>query len=107
MTFVKHLKTFALVSLSSLSLIQMAHADAFSDRLRTDPTAVPRQGTYQRNFMEPEITRSLSAAPGESNTPMCSYDTYYWNTIYACDPAHQGLPDYSDHGDHGNSNSNQ
>jgi hypothetical protein len=99
MTFVKHLKAIVLVSISSFSLVQMAHADAFSDRLRNDPTAVPRQRTVQQPMTEPEITRSLRQGTGESNTPMCSYDMYYWNTIYACDPAHQGLPDRDGHDD--------
>lgn len=99
MTFVKHLKTIVLVSVSSLSLVQMAHADEFSDRLRNDPTAVPRRGILQQPMTDPEITRSLRQGTDESNTPMCSYDLHYWNTIYACDPAHQGLPDRDGHDD--------
>lgn len=97
MVFVKKLKTLLFVSVGTLCIAQIAHADEFSERLKTDPTAVPRAGTYQRPVMDPEVTRSLSSTPGESTTPMCSYDVYYWNTIYACDPEHQGLPDQRDH----------
>jgi hypothetical protein len=89
----------SLIATAILGFMAVGHADPFSDRLKTDPTAIARPNSTIMP-MESEITRSLRA-PGEPDpyaTPICSYDVYYWNTIYACDPDHQGRPNYSDHG---------
>ena len=45
---------------------------------------------------EPEFTGSIRPPMTQEGVSTCSYDTFYWNTIYACDPEHQGLPDYKD-----------
>ena len=71
--------------------IPIAHADQYTDRLRTDPTAIQRPRAPQTMMNEPQYTGSLKKTPVmEQGVNKCSYDTYYWNTIYACDPDHQG-----------------
>lgn len=99
MLAIKSLSRAALVMVASLGFLTSGHADSFSDHLRNDPTAIQRPLSTVEP-MESEVTRSLRE-PGEVNvyaTPICSYDSYYWNTIYACDPAHQGRRDYEDRG---------
>jgi len=69
-----------------------ASADPLSDRLRNDPSLIDRSTTNNPNFLhagEPEFTGSLKN-PGEQQmlTSKCSYDSFYWETIYACNPAY-------------------
>ena len=95
----KSLSRAALIVIASLGFLTTSHADEFIDHLRNDPTAIQRPKSTI-GPMESEVTRSLRGG-GQVDiyaTPTCSYDTYYWNTIYACDPAHQGRPDYDNRG---------
>ena len=95
----KGLLRATLVFTASLGLLAVGHADPFGDRLKNDPTAIARPKNTVIP-MESEVTRSLRV-PGEPDiyaTPICSYDVYYWNTIYACDPAHQGRPEFENRG---------
>lgn len=95
----KSLISTTLVVAASLGFMAVGHADPLGDRLKTDPSAIARPNSTLMP-MESEITRSLRV-PGESDpyaTPICSYDVYYWNTIYACDPAHQGRPEFENRG---------
>lgn len=91
------LRLIPLIGLAFISVLAgsaaWAQSDPFFERLRTDPTAIPRPHS---SVMPPEseVTRSLRVQDYPSQTPYCSYDSYYWNTIYACDPAHQGLPQF-------------
>ena len=88
-----------LIVTASLGFMAIGHAEPFSDRLKTDPTAIARPKSTVMPVVS-EITRSLRT-PEELNiyaTPICSYDVFYWNTIYACDPAHQGRPEYENRG---------
>lgn len=95
----KSLISTTLFVAASLGFMAVGHADPFGDRLKTDPSAIARPNSTLMP-MESEITRSLRV-PGEPDpyaTPICSYDVYYWNTIYACDPAHQGRPEFENRG---------
>jgi hypothetical protein len=89
-----------MIATAFVGLTSMAHADIFSERLKNDPTAIhrPKPQTYGE---EPMFTGSMKKKSVEQpSTDLCSYDTFYWNTIYACDPEHQGNTDFSkSHGD--------
>jgi hypothetical protein len=88
------LSTIALAAM--MGGISLAHADMYSDRLKAEQSAKSKAQTQQRLIDEPEFTGSIRPPMTPEGMPTCSYDTFYWNTIYACDPAHQGLPDYKD-----------
>ena len=83
----------AFIAVAATGSALWAQSDPFLERLRTDPSAIPRP---HASGMPPEteVTRSLRSQDRPYQTPYCSYDAYYWNTIYACDPARQGLPQY-------------
>jgi hypothetical protein len=89
-----HIQKMSLIVLGLgmlVTSISMAHADQYTDRLRTDPTAIQRPRAPQSIMTEPQYTGSLKKTPIiEQGFNKCSYESYYWNTIYACDPAHQG-----------------
>ncbi len=79
----------ALILITTLGFSVHANADPYSERLQSDPTAINRPGTSKMMPREPEFTGSLRTPSLEHQlTQKCSYDTYYWETIYACDPAH-------------------
>jgi hypothetical protein len=84
-----------------VGLTSAAHADFFSERLKHDPTAIQRPKPAQPYGEEPMYTGTMRKKNVENPaTDLCSYDTFYWNTIYACDPEHQGLTDFTkSHGD--------
>ena len=92
-SFKNSLVGLAFVAVAATGSAVGAQSDPFLERLRTNPTAIPRP---HASGMPPEseVTRSLRAQVRPSQTPYCSYDASYWNTIYACDPARQGLPQY-------------
>ena len=95
----RSLSRATLVVIASLGFLTSGYASEFSEHLRNDPTAIPRPKSTI-GPMDSEVTRSLRT-PGEVDvyaTPICSYDTFYWNTIYACDPAHQGRQDFENRG---------
>jgi hypothetical protein len=76
-----------LIVAAACGLSAFAYADAFSDHLRTAPSAIDRP--MQNRMAEPEYTGSFRTNPMQPQlTKRCSYDTYYWGTIYACDPTH-------------------
>jgi hypothetical protein len=89
-----HIRKISLIALGVGILaasITTAHADQYTDRLKTDPTAIKRPLATQPMMTEPQYTGSLKRTPiMEQGFNKCSYDAFYWNTIYACDPAHQG-----------------
>jgi len=92
MTQSKRLRLTAYVLTSLTGLTSFAYADAFSDRLRTDPTAIQRPPVSREMLAEPLYTESLRAPSGTVALPQtCSYDTFYWNTIYACSPEYNPL----------------
>ena len=74
--------------------ISIAQADMYTDRMKADQSAKSKSQT--QIIEEPEFTGSIRPPMTQEGVPTCSYDTFYWNTIYACDPEHQGLPDYKD-----------
>jgi len=82
---IRAVQTLALLTAATCGLSAFARADAFSDHLKTDPSAIDRP--MQNRMAEPEYTGSLKANPMQPQlTKKCSYDSYYWGTIYACDP---------------------
>ena len=89
-----HIRKMSLIVLGLGMLtasISMAHADQYTDRLRTDPTAIQRPRATQPVMTEPQYTGSLKKTPiMDQGFNKCSYDMFYWNTIYACDSSHQG-----------------
>lgn len=94
MSYIKGFKISTIALAAMMGGISLAHADMYSDRLKAEQSA--KSKTQQRVIEEPEFTGSIRPPLTPEGKPTCSYDTFYWNTIYACDPAHQGLPDYKD-----------
>jgi hypothetical protein len=90
MSRVTQLKSVAIAAATIISLVSYAHADPLMDRLRNDPSIIKRSTTNNPNMKllnEPEFTGSLRVEGAEhSLTSICSYDTFYWNTVYACNP---------------------
>jgi hypothetical protein len=90
MSRVLHLKSVALAAVTMIGLISYASADPLLDHLRKDPTIIKRSTTNNPNMKlsnELEFTGSLRVEGAEHPlTSICSYDSFYWNTIYACNP---------------------
>jgi hypothetical protein len=96
MTYGKYLNISVLAFAAVLGIASIAHADAYTDRMKAEQLERSRVQNQQRLIDEPEFTGSIKQPMTQGGVPTCSDDTFYWNTIYACDPAHQGLPDYRD-----------
>ena len=94
MSFRKHLTGNSLAMATLIGGISIAQADMYTDRMKADQSA--KSKSQQQMIEEPEFTGSIRPPMTQEGVPTCSYDTFYWNTIYACDPEHQGLPDYKD-----------
>ena len=94
MSFRKHLPGYSLALATLIGGISIAQADMYTDRMKADQSA--KSKSQQQMIEEPEFTGSIRPPMTQEGVPTCSYDTFYWNTIYACDPEHQGLPDYKD-----------
>ena len=94
MSFRKHLTGYSLALATLIGGISIAQADMYTDRMKADQSATSK--SQQQMIEEPEFTGSIRPPMTQEGVPTCSYDTFYWNTIYACDPEHQGLPDYKD-----------
>ncbi len=94
MSFRKHLTGYSLALATLIGGISIAQADMYTDRMKADQSAKSKSQTQM--IEEPEFTGSIRPPMTQEGVPTCSYDTFYWNTIYACDPEHQGLPDYKD-----------
>lgn len=94
MSFRKHLTGYSLALATLIGGISIAQADMYTDRMKADQSAKSKSQT--QIIEEPEFTGSIRPPMTQEGVPTCSYDTFYWNTIYACDPEHQGLPDYKD-----------
>ena len=94
MSFRKHLTGYSLALATLIGGISIAQADMYTDRMKADQSA--KSKSQQQMIEEPEFTGSIRPPMTQEGVPTCSYDTFYWNTIYACDPEHQGLPDYED-----------
>jgi len=94
MSFRKHLTGYSLALATLIGGISIAQADMYTDRMKADQSA--KSKSQQQMIEEPECTGSIRPPMTQEGVPTCSYDTFYWNTIYACDPEHQGLPDYKD-----------
>lgn len=96
MSFRKHLTSYSLALAALIGATSLAQADTYTDRLKAEQSAKTKTKQQQRLIEEPEYTGSIKPPMTQDGVPTCSYDTFYWNTIYACDPEHQGLPDYKD-----------
>jgi hypothetical protein len=108
MTPSKPLRLTAVVLTGLAGLTSFAYADAFSDRLRTDPTAIPRPPVSRQMLSEPVYTESLRAPAGTVVLPQTfSYDSFYWNTIYACSPEYNPLFIENQKKDNGDGHSDQ
>ena len=94
MSFRKHLTGYSLALATLIGGISIAQADMYTDRMKADQSAKSKSQT--QIIEEPEFTGSIRPPMTQEGVSTCSYDTFYWNTIYACDPEHQGLPDYKD-----------
>ena len=94
MSFRKHLTGYSLALATLIGGISIAQADMYTDRMKADQSA--KSKSQHQMIEEPEFTGSIRPPMTQEGVPTCSYDTFYWNTIYACDPEHQGLPDYKD-----------
>ena len=94
MSFRKHLTGYSLALATLIGGSSIAQADMYNDRMKADQSAKSKSQTQM--IEEPEFTGSIRPPMTQEGVPTCSYDTFYWNTIYACDPEHQGLPDYKD-----------
>ncbi len=94
MSFRKHLTGYSLALATLIGGISIAQADMYTDRMKADQSA--KSKSQQQMIEEPEFTGSIRPPMTQEGVPTCSYDTFYWNTIYACDPEHRGLPDYKD-----------
>ena len=94
MSFRKHLTGYSLALATLIGGISIAQADMYTDRMKADQSA--KSKSQPQMIEEPEFTGSIRPPMTQEGVPTCSYDTFYWNTIYACDPEHQGLPDYKD-----------
>lgn len=112
MSRIHHIKSVAIAAVTMMGLITYANADPLLDHLRNDPSVVKRSTTNNPNMKmlkEPEYTGSLRGeGPTRPLTSICSYDTFYWNTIYACNPEYNpDDPVYieKNQNHHGNDNS--
>ena len=94
MSFRKHLTGYSLALATLIGGISIAQADMYTDRMKADQSA--KSKSQQQMIEEPEFTGPIRPPMTQEGVPTCSYDTFYWNTIYSCDPEHQGLPDYKD-----------
>jgi len=85
-----YLNLSAMAAAALIGLTSYASADMLSDRLKNDPSAINRSTTNNPNvklLRDPEYTGSLRVEGAtHALTAVCSYDTFYWNTIYACNP---------------------
>ena len=71
--------------------VSMAYADQYSEKIKTDPTAVLRSSIPAVATTDPQYTGSLKMGqPAPKATTKCSYEKFYWNTVFACDPEHTG-----------------
>lgn len=96
MSMRKSIAGCALAFATVFGVVSIAHADMYSDRLKAEQSAKSKTQTQRQMIEEPEFTGSIKPPMTQEGVPTCSYDVFYWNTIYACDPEHQGLPDYKD-----------
>ena len=85
-----YLNLSAIAAAAFIGLTSYASADMLSDHLKNDPSAINRSTTNNPNvklLRDPEYTGSLRVEGAtRALTAVCSYDTFYWNTIYACNP---------------------
>jgi hypothetical protein len=90
MSQINQLQSAAIAAVTMIGLMSYANADPLLDHLRSDPSVIKRSTTHNPNMKflnEPEYTGSLRVEGAEhSLTPICSYESFYWNTIYACNP---------------------
>ena len=80
----------AIAAVAVIGLANTARADVLLDHLRNDPSVINRSQTNNPNMRllrDPEYTGSLRVEGAEHPlTTICSYESFYWNTIYACNP---------------------
>jgi hypothetical protein len=85
-----YLNLSAMAAAAFIGLTSYASADTLSDHLKKDPSAINRSTTnnpYLKLLRDPEYTGSLRIeGAAHALTAVCSYDPFYWNSIYACNP---------------------
>ena len=85
-----YLNAATIAAITVLGLTSYAVADPLMDHLRNDPSVINRSTTNNPNMKmlrDPEFTGSLRVEGADRPlTTICSYDSFYWNTIYACNP---------------------